>query len=114
MTLPFLPRIQKLLSAPDAQTRDLVSCQGHKGFSASRPVPSRRPQLPAAPPLEQTSPSEELLGPGRFPSSLLVIRGESCSVGHWRPIWPLALAFPLENLAEAVWGRDQPLSGKGT
>lgn len=74
--------------------------------------------LPAAPLLEQTDlPALSAGALGGFPSSLL--GGDkslevTLSVGHWRPIWPSALAISLENLAEAVWGRDQPLSGKGT
>lgn len=74
--------------------------------------PPAAPSLSPAQLLEQTDlPVLSSWALGGFPSSLL--GGESQSVGHRRPIWPHALLQSLENLAEAVWGCDQPLSGKG-
>ena len=126
---PFSPRYRSSCLLPNAHTGPGEFRRVTKGDVAAlapetlgflllgqRPPPAH--QLPPAQLLEQTDlPAMSSGALGGFPSSLLrgdVIRGESQSAGHRRPIWPRVLTISLENLAETVWSCDQPLSGKGT
>lgn len=118
---PFLPQIQRLLSAPQRSrlpgSGELPGSQRETWqFWRLKPrfcFQASALPLPCSAFGANRSSGAELLGPGGFPSSRL--GGDKSlevnpSVGHRRPIWPRALAVSPENLAG---GSDQPLSGKG-